>query len=136
MNRARFTALFLFALAGCQLPPERVPLKPLPEDGPPQPYADLVGRARVQATAANEAFYINKWSDLEDAAKGLELTARVLGKATEVPAKHKDTLPVEAGDLGKEAVRLREAAKAQEVRQTTEALQRINLKVRELRPED
>jgi hypothetical protein len=136
MNRARITALFFFTLVGCQLPPERVPLKPLPEDGPPQAYADMVGRARAQATAANEAFYINNWPDLEDAAKGLELTARVLGKAADMPAKHKETLPTEAGDLGKEAVKLREAAKAQDVRQATETLQRINLKVRELRSED
>jgi hypothetical protein len=136
MNRARITALFLTALVGCQLPPERVPLKPLPEDGPPQAYTDLVGRARTQATAANEAFYINNWPDLEDAAKGLELTARVLSKAADIPAKHKDTLPTGAGDLGKEAVKLREAAKARDVRQTTETLQRINLQVRELRPED
>ena len=45
-------------------------------------------------------------------------------------------LPMEAGDLGKDALKLREAAKAQDVRQTTETLQRIHLKVRELRPED
>src|SRR5262249_55519468 len=124
------------AIAGCALPPEQVPLKPLPENGPPQAYADLITRARVQATAANEAFYVNRWTDLEDAAKGLEQTARFLSKATEVPAKHKDTLAVEAGDLGKEAGKLREAAKAQEVKQATEALQRIHLKVRELRPDD
>src|SRR5438094_5618059 len=136
MKRARMTVLFLVTLIGCQLPPERVPLKPLPEDGPPQPYADLVGRARAQATAANEAFYINNWPDLEDAAKGLEITARVLGKAADVPAKHKDMLPSEAGELGKEAGKLRDAAKVQDVRQTTETLQRLNLKVRELRPED
>jgi len=136
MKRARIAALFFFALLGCQLPPERVPLKPLPDDGPPQAYADLVGRARAQATAANEAFYINNWPDLEDAAKGLELTARFLGKAADIPAKHKDNLPTEAGDLSKEALRLREAAKAHDARQTTETLQRINLRVRELRPED
>jgi hypothetical protein len=136
MNRALVPALFLFTVVGCQLPPERVPLKPLPEDGPPQAYADLVGRARTQAMAANEAFYINNWPDLEDAAKGLELTARVLGKAADVPTKHKDALPAKAGDLGQDAVQLREAAKTQDVRQTTEVLQRINLKVRELRPED
>jgi hypothetical protein len=133
MNRARITAVLLFILVGCQLPPERVPLKPLPEDGPPQCYVDLVGRARAQATAANEAFYINNWPDLEDAAKGLEITAQVLGKAADVPPAHKDTLPIEAGDLVKEAAKLREAAKAQDVRQATETLQRINLKVRELR---
>jgi hypothetical protein len=136
MKRARITALFFFVLVGCQLPPERVPIKPLPEDGPPQPYADLVARARAQATAANEAFYINNWPDLEEAAKALESTTRVLGKAADVPAKHKDRLPSAAADLGKEAVQLREAAKAQDVRQTTETLQRIHLRVRELRPED
>ena len=136
MNRARIMAFLFLTLVGCQVPPERVPLKPLPEDGPPQPYADLVGRARAQATAANEAFYINNWPDLEDAAKGLELTARVLGKAADVPTKHKDTLPTEAGDLSNEAVKLREAAKTQDVRQATETLQRINLKVRGLRAED
>ena len=136
MNRARITALLFVILVGCQLPPERVPLKPLPENGPPQPYLDLVNRARAQATAANEAFYINNWSDLEDAAKGLELTARVLGQATDVPAKHKDTLAKQCGDLAKEVSKLREAAKGQDVRQATDALQRINLKVRELRPED
>ena len=135
MKRARFTVLCWFALVGCQLPPERVPLKPLPEDGPPQAYADLLTRARAQAMAANEAFYTNNWPDLEDAAKALERTSRVLGNATEVPAKLKDTLPNEAGTLGKEALQLREAAKAQDVRQTTETLQRIHLKVRELRPE-
>jgi hypothetical protein len=136
MNRARITALLFFALVGCQLPPERVPLKPLPDDGPPQPYIDLVNRARAQTTAANEAFYINNWPDLEDAAKGLELTARHLGKAADVPGKHKDTLPNQSGDLVKEASKLREAAKVQDVRQATESLQRIHLKIRELRPED
>jgi hypothetical protein len=136
MNRARITALLFVTLVGCQLPPERVPLKPLPDDGPPQPYVDLVNRARAQATAANEAFYINNWPDLEDAAKGLELTSRVLGKAADVPLKHKDTLANESADLTKEAAKLREVAKAQDVRQTTETLQRINLKIREMRPED
>ncbi|HLJ96988.1 MAG TPA: hypothetical protein VKU02_27740 [Gemmataceae bacterium] len=136
MNRTLVTVLLATALIGCQLPPERVPLKPLPEDGPPPAYADLVSRARAQATAATEAFYINNWPDLEDAAKGMEVTARVLSKATDVPANHKTTLPAEAGALGADAVKLREAAKAQDVRQTTDVLQRINLKVRELRPQE
>src|SRR5437773_343840 len=78
MNRAWQSALLMLALAGCQLPPEQVPLKPLVENGPAQPYADLVSRARVQAAAANEAFYVDKWFDLEDAGKGLENTARFM----------------------------------------------------------
>jgi len=134
MHRTLLPCLLLLALSGCALPPERQALKPLPENGPPQPFLDLIGRARTQASVANEAFYVNNWVDLEDAAKGLELTAHALSKASDVPASHKDKLATEAGDLSQEAVVLRDAAKAKEVKQANEALQHINLKIRELRP--
>lgn len=133
MSRALFLGLLSLGLAGCVSPADRATLRPLPEDGPPLPYAELLTRARVQAAAATEAFYVNKWADLEDAAKGLEQTARYLPKATDVPPKHKDTLPVAAGDLGKEAVKLREAATAQDAKESNAILQRIHLKIRELR---
>jgi hypothetical protein len=133
MNRALILGSLLLALPSCVLPAERMPLRLLPEDGPPLPYAELLTRARLQAAAATEAFYVNKWTDLDDAAKGLEQTARFLGKATDVPPKHKDILPVAAGDLGKEAGKLREAAKGQDAKAANESLQRINLKIRELR---
>ena len=136
MSRAILVGLFLFFLAGCQLPPEQVPLKPLPQDGPPQGYADLVNRARVQAGAANEAFYVNKWADLEDVAKSLEQTATYLSKAPDVPARHKGLLPAETADLTKDAKLLGDAAKAQDVKQANEILQRIHFKVRELRPDN
>jgi hypothetical protein len=131
MRRA-LLLLGLWCLTGCALPPEQVQLKPLPEDGPPPPYADLVSRARVQATNAVEAFYVNKWSDLEDAARGLEQTARILTKATAVPPRHKDTLAVEAGDLGKDAVKLREAAHDKADKRANDVLQQLNYKVRQL----
>jgi hypothetical protein len=134
MYRSALPCVLILALAGCALPPERQALQPLPENGPPQPFVDLVGRARTQASVANEAFYVNNWVDLEDAAKALELTARALIKAKDIPDQHKDKLVLEAGDLGQDAVVLRDAAKAKEVKQTNEALQRINLKIRELRP--
>ena len=51
----------------------------------------------------------------------------------EVPTKHKDTLAAVSGDLGKDAVKLREAAKAHNIKDATDTLQRVNLKVRELR---
>jgi hypothetical protein len=126
-------AVVLLGAASCQLPSERAPLPPLPEKVTSLPYAELLTRVRWQASQANEAFYVDRWNELEDAAKGLELTARYLARADDVPAKHKDTLPVAAGDLGKEAAALREAAVAKDVKKTTEILQRINLKVRELR---
>jgi hypothetical protein len=136
MSRAFYPAVCLLTLVGCQLPPEQVPLKPLPEDGPAQAYADLLNRARVQAASANEAFYVNRWADLEDAAKGLEQTAAYLAKAADIPAKHKDSLPGEVSNLVKDTKLLREAAKTQNVGQANEILQRINFKVRELRPEN
>lgn len=136
MNRALPTGLFVLVIAGCQLPPERMPLQPLPENAAPLPYAELLTRARMEATAATEAFYVSRWVELEDAARGLEQTARFLPKAVEVPAKSKDRLTARAKELEAEAGKLRDAAKAQQVRDTNEILQRINLKVRELRIED
>src|SRR5436309_173697 len=136
MRRALFPALLLVAAAGCVVPPERLPLRPLPEDGPPLVYTDAVARTRSLASAANEAFYVNNWADLEEAARGLDQSARFLAKATEVPARHKDTLVVEAGDLGKEAGKLLEAAKVKNAKLVNESLQRINLKVRELRADN
>jgi hypothetical protein len=137
MNRAPWIALLLLApLAGCQLPPEeKIPLQPLPETGQPVLFADVVQRARLQATAALEAFYLDKWGDLADLAAKIEQAARLLPRSTAVPPRHKDRLQQHADELTREAVALQEAAKNQDVPRTNQALQRIHLKVRELRPE-
>ncbi|HEY7156509.1 MAG TPA: hypothetical protein VH575_21255 [Gemmataceae bacterium] len=123
-------------LAGCVAPVERVPLQPLPETGQVLPYPELLTRARAQATAANEAFYVNRWSDLEDLAKGLEQTARFLAKAEEVPKKNKDMLKEVTDDMAKNALKLKAAAAEKNVKDANDALQRINLKVRDLRLTD
>jgi hypothetical protein len=133
MKRIFLVGFVLVSLSSCQLPPERAALRPLPTDGPPLPYAELLTRARVQATIATEAFYVNRWQDLEDAAHGLEQTARYLAKAEDVPAKQKTTLAGHSGDLDREAGKLLEAAKAKNVKEANTALQRIHLMVRELR---
>jgi hypothetical protein len=121
------------ALCGCQLPADRASLRPLPDDVQPLPYAELLTRARAQASIATEAFYVNRWNDLEEAAHGLEQTARYLPKSEDVPPANKDTLAVVSGDLGKEAVNLRDAAKSQDVKKTNDILQRVHFKIRELR---
>jgi hypothetical protein len=133
MNRGLCLGACILFLAGCQSPAERLPINRLPDDSPPLPFAELLTRARMQASAANEAFYLNRWSDLEDASQGLEQTSRFLTKATEVPEKHKEKLPDKAGALGKEAGKLRQATLAQNVTQVNESLQRVNLQIRELR---
>jgi hypothetical protein len=131
--RAVLAGCLALTLCSCQVPAERAALPPLPEKVSSVPYAELLTRLRTQAKQATEAFYIDSWTELEEAAKGIELTARYLPKADDVPAKHKDTLAVAASDLGKEANRLREAAVAKSVKKSTTALQRIQLKIRELR---
>ncbi|HEX5272947.1 MAG TPA: hypothetical protein VFW33_20765 [Gemmataceae bacterium] len=132
MKRVLCLALICLS-AGCVAPGERTPLKMLPDDSPPLPYAELLTRARAQANAAIDASYVDNWTELEDAARGLEQTAKFLPRSVELPAKQKDVVPVVAGDLGKEAGTLREAAKAKDVEKTTASLTRIQQTVRKLR---
>jgi hypothetical protein len=133
--RRTLAAVFLLTAFGCALPPERLPVMPLPEDGQPLPYADVVQRARLQAAAANDAFYNDRWSELEESASGLEKIARFLPKANEVPAKFQGKLDDLSTALIKEAGALRVGAQTKNVKATNEALQQINLRVREMRPE-
>lgn len=133
MTRALLLAVLLLPLGSC-MAPEKVPIAPLPENGANVPFADILQRARLQAGAATEAFYVNQWADLETAANGIDQAARLLTRATEVPPQHKDRLAEISADLAKDAQQLLQAAKGQDVKLTNETLQRINLKVRELRP--
>src|SRR5713226_3240253 len=133
MHRTLIPFLVALIFAGCQLPAERVQLRPIPEDAGPLPYAELLTRARTQAMNAQEMYYLDRWQDLEDAAKGLAETAKHLPKAADQPANQKDTLPVTAGDLGKEAVKLREAAHAKDKKKIEETMNVIHSTVRDLR---
>lgn len=135
MNRIVVTGMLLLGLASCQGGPEQrsAPVTPLPDKVTPLPYGRLLERARSLAKSATEAFYVDNWADLEDAAKGLEQTAQYLIKAEDVPGKHRDTLTTLSADLGKLARSLREAATAKDVKKTTNVLTQIQLKVREMR---
>jgi hypothetical protein len=123
----------LLLAAGCALPQERAPLRPLPEDARPLPYAELLTRARTQATVATEAFYVNRWMDVEDAARGLEQTARFLPKSEDVPPAQKNLLTGVSDELKKEAANLTKAAQAKDEKEVNNVLQRIHLAVRKLR---
>jgi hypothetical protein len=130
-----FCAAALLALASCQTGPDQrsAPLVPLPEKVTPLPYGRLLERARAQAKQATEAFYVDNWDDLNEAARGLEQTAQYLARAEDVPGKHKDTLATMSGDLGKLARTLREAAEKKDVKKTTDVLTKIQVQVREMR---
>jgi hypothetical protein len=126
----------LWGVFGCQLPPEMSrSVPPLPSEAGAIGYRDVVQRARWQATMATEAFYVDRWSEVEAAAQGLEETARYLTRAREIPMSQESTLAVRSEKLAKEAQALRLAVQSRDEHKTTEVMQRINLLVRELRPE-
>jgi hypothetical protein len=135
MSRFFAVSVFLVAFSACRLPPDRTPLNPLPEDGQVFTYEEILSRARAQAATALEAFFVDNWAELADAARGLEQTARFLPKAVEPPANLAAKLVKESVILHKEALRLIDAANARDVNAANETLQRIHLMIRQLRPE-
>jgi hypothetical protein len=134
MMRALSCSFCLIAfLAGCRtLEPDGA--LPLPENGPPLSYHEMINRARGQATSALDAYYVDAWTELGQAAQRLEQTARLLPKSTQIPEVFKGKIGPESELLGKDAVKLSEAAKAKNADQVNEALQRINQRIRQLRP--
>lgn len=132
MTRVLVSGMLLLAF-GCAVPTDRGSLQALPENGQVLPYPELLTRIRAQARAANDAYYLDSWGDLEDLAKGIEQTSRFLAKAKEVPKKNRDVLNEVTGDLAKNAIALREAAVSKNTKQATTALQQIISKVHELR---
>jgi hypothetical protein len=128
----RTLLLSLIIFSGCKAV-ERASVSTLPDDAGPMPFSELVARARLQATAANEAFYVDNWPLLEDAARGIEQTARFLKKAQNVPAPRQADLESRSATLAREAEQLRLAAQKREVAQINAILQRIHYQVRELR---
>jgi hypothetical protein len=136
MNRILLSLLTVPLVIGCVAPAERVPLQPLPENGQVLPYPELLTRVRAQANAANDAFYLNHWSEVEDLARGIEQTARFLSKAQEVPPKNKDILNEVTSDLAKHARELKAAASAKNEKDVTEAMKQITIKIRQLRLAD
>ncbi|MGL4552780.1 MAG: hypothetical protein ACRC33_16515, partial [Gemmataceae bacterium] len=133
MKRSLLLATLL-AVASCQSGPERGTLPaPLPEKVTVQSYGSLLERARKYATVATEASHVDDWIRLDESAKGLEQTAAYLIRADDVPAKHKDNLPVVSADLRKLAKELVSAVTAKDVNKTTDVLTRVNNKVREMR---
>jgi hypothetical protein len=133
MSRVLLIGLLLSAVS-CAAPETRPALPPpLPDRVTALPYGQLLQRARQQATRATEAFYVNDWNAVEEAARGLEQTATYLVKAEDVPTKHKDTLATASTDLGKMAKALIASAKSKDQKKTNALMGEINAKVRDMR---
>lgn len=135
MRRTLTVVAIVTILAGCQVTQDQKPLPPLKVDGAALSYKDVIVRARILATNANEAFYVDQWAEVEKAAASLEETAGYLPRSIEIPVSRKASLDTRSDVLVKEAQALRAAAKAKDEQKATAAMQKINLLVRELRPE-
>src|SRR5262245_64550681 len=100
------------------------------------PYADLVFRLRQLAMSAHEAFYLDRWDEVETTARALEQSARFLTKALAVPPERTADLGHRSEALAGDAGQLRDAAKARpaDVVRINTVLQRIHLQARALRP--
>lgn len=122
-------------LAGCHAPDgaERLAVPPVPAAGGPVTYDQALTRARLQATNATEAFYLDDWDSLGRSADSLGATARMLSAARDVPAGREAELPGSAVQLASLAKQLRRAADGRDIPGSTEQLQRIGLLIRNLR---
>jgi len=121
-------------LASCQVAPvvDKDAPHDLPNSSAPVPYGELIKRCRKQIEAANEAFYDNHWVVLDEAARGLEQTARFLVNAADIPAGQKKDLGTLSDRLAKEAAKLREVALSRDPGQINSAMQKLQLTIREL----
>jgi hypothetical protein len=134
MRRAFVAGALLITLAiGCKIT-EREGQEPLAENAPPLAYAEMITRARGQAGAALDAFYIDSWMELEQAAQRLEQSARLLPKSKNIPDGFKEKIEPESEQLRKDALQLIDAARTQNAGKANEAMQRINQRIRQLRP--
>ncbi len=133
MRASACLGLAMLVVAGCCLPGDRESLRPLPE-GIELSYNSVIKRARDQASIAVEAFYIDDWRDLEEAAKSLQESARLLRTSQNPPEAFAGKLPAESKVLNQEARILLKAALNKDVKQTNKSLQRIQYKIRLLYP--
>ena len=134
MLRASCCFLLVVLIAGCRLA-DREGMNPLPENAAPLAFEEMVNRARGQSSAALDAFYVDAWLDLEQAGQRLEQTARLLPKTTNIPDNMKSKIEAESDLLRQDAAKLIDAAKAKNGPQTSEVMQRINQRIRQLRPQ-
>ncbi len=125
--------LLIVAMLGCRAA-EREGLNPLPDNAAPLSYEEMVNRARGQASSALDAYYIDAWLDLEQAAQRLEQSARLLPKSTHIPEAFKSKVEPEADLLRQDAAKLVDAAKAKNATAANDAMQRITQRIRQLRP--
>ncbi|MFO0810056.1 MAG: hypothetical protein U0746_15655 [Gemmataceae bacterium] len=120
---------FLAFLVGCQSP-ERVVVRPLPDDAAPMAFSEVLSRSRSLANQANEQFFLDSWAELEQSANALEQSARFLKRSSMVPAVHQPVLITRAEEMERDSKDLATAAQGKNVDRANALLRRINAAVR------
>jgi len=124
-----FTVLSL--VSGCTTAPDPLRVAPLPLAGPVNGVPEALFRARSQATAATEAFFLDDWARLDTIGQALEDTAAQLGKMP-VPEPKQIELRDAAAKLGTQAKQLRAAALKKDTMAVSAAISQIGTEVRNL----
>jgi len=130
--------IFVAAIAvvfGCSSSEKIAPVV-LPEEGASTDYVDFLPKLRTLAWRATEAFYRDRWDELDDAAQSLERAVKVLKQSKNVPPRVQGELATRCEKLTAECGQLREACRTRAVNGASEHLQQIHILIRELRSEN
>jgi hypothetical protein len=128
-----FVVLVGFAL-GCTST-DRITAVAIPEDGTAVNYEEFLPRLRTLAWRGTEAFYRDRWDELDDAMITLDRAVKVLEKANNVPARVQPELASRCQNLIAECAKVRDAAKTRSEAAASDHLQKIHVLIRELRSE-
>jgi len=131
MIRPAFAMLLIPFLAGCVAGPDPVTVAPSPPLGPLNSVRDLIARARVQATSATEAYYLDEWDRLDGIGQSLQDTSRQL-RAVPVVKDREADLHAASVRLETIAQSLRQAAVARHVNDMNAVLSKLGLEVRNM----
>jgi Tat protein translocase TatC len=100
-------------------------LPPLPEDGQPVEFSQLVGRAQLQAAAATGALTAHRWLEMKSISQGLQTAVNRLPEATKVPEDLQDNFAAWAEDLSQKAAELSKQTEREDPDKAEKALQQI-----------
>lgn len=136
MNRTAFAILTCLAV-GCATTGDRVAptVVVVPEDGSGTNYDELLPKLRTLSWQATEAFYRDRWDELEQSAVAIDKAVKALRQTKNVPARVAPDLAARCDELSAECRELKSAVAAKSPEKTSDHLQKIHLLVRELRSE-
>ncbi len=132
MRSYGFIVLALISLS-CISDAEKVPLPPLPVDGAPLSYNEVLARLVAQTNSARDEHFLNHWDRLAEIALALEQSAIYLPKSTNVPPSRQATLAQDSASLIQNIRLLQTTARLREETKALEAIRRIHNQIRELK---